>query len=639
MDNPQEKENKIEEIQNELYSRNAGNIFLKKRHALKKNINEANNAPSSWAPEEEKPESAVSIPYAKILIGALIFFILAIGFMFYRFLGGSNTVSGNNINILVSGPVSVSGGEVFPLDIKVENNNTAALNNVSLLIEYPDGTRDPNDTSVAMPRYTETIGSIDVGKNIDRIVKAAIFGQENTPETIKITVEYKIAGSNATFDKEKDYNLVISSSPINVTVTGDSEVNANQQANYSVKITSNSLTTVKGMILKVDYPFGFNFNSANPAPTSIDKSVFNIGDLEPGASRTINITGSINGQDGEQRILKFTVGTPTSDNTAINTPFAVYSMDVSIKKSSVGITLSINQDTDNQVPIDAGSKVNASIDWQNNLTEQINNMVVSVKFIGQALDKSSVDVSNGFYNSSDNSITFDRSTISDLDTVNPSDSGNMTFDFSTLSPSSNPNIPFTNSKLLMDITVTGTSAGGNNSVQTLYSGEKVLKLSSSLNLISRGFRTYGPFENSGPFPPKVDNPTTYTVVWTATNSFNNINNAKVIATLPTNVVWTGFTNPSTENINYNQATGVITWNIGNILANTGVNSEPREAAFQVSITPSITQVGSNVTLLTGTAISGTDAYSGENLNETEPDVTTDITSDPAYQADIGKVVQ
>jgi len=638
MDDLNEKKNKIDEVQNALYSRSSGNIFFKRRHALKI-ANDANNTPSAWAPEKERSESTTTLPYAKILIGAFIFFILAVGFAFYKFFGGSNTVSGNNINILVSGPVSVSGGEVFPLDIKVENNNSAALSNVSLLVEYPDGTRDPKDSSVAMPRYTESLGDVGVGKNIERIVKASIFGQENTPEVIKITVEYQIAGSNAIFNKEKDYNLLISSSPINVTVTGDQEVNANQQANFSVKVTSNSLTTVKGLILKVDYPFGFNFTSADPSPSSLDNSVFIIGDLQSGASRTINITGAIDGQDGEQRILKFTVGTPTSDNTAVNTPFAVYSMDVSIKKPSVGVTLSINDNSDNQVPIAIGDKIKGTINWQNNLTEQISNMSINVKFIGQVLDKQSVNANNGFYSSSDNAITFDRSGVSDFNTVSPSDNGNVTFDFSTLSPASDPSIPFTNSQLLIDVTVTGTLGSGNNSIQTLYSGEKVLKLSSGINLLARGFRTVGPFENSGPFPPKVDNQTTYTIKWTATDSFNSVSNAKVTATLPSNVTWTGFTSPATEHINYDQGSGQISWNIGNMQANTGINYPPREVSFQVAITPSITQVGGNIILLNESAISGTDAYSGDSLNTTEPAVTTDITSDPAYQGDIGKVVQ
>lgn len=223
MDNDEEKKSKIDEIQNELYSRNTDGLFLKKRHALS-NRQEPKNIPSAWVDEAEKPEKdsgVMHIPYTKIFIGALIFFILAAGFAFYKFFGGSNTVSGNNINILVSGPVSVSGGEVFPLDIKVENNNTAAIENVSMLVEYPDGTRDPNDSSIALPRYTQTIGTIDVGKNVEQIVKASIYGQENTPELVKITIQYNIAGSNAVFTKEKDYNLTISSSPINIAVTGD----------------------------------------------------------------------------------------------------------------------------------------------------------------------------------------------------------------------------------------------------------------------------------------------------------------------------------------------------------------------------------------------------------------------------------
>lgn len=357
---PEERKNKIDELEDALYSRSAAGIFSKKRHSLKNKI-EPKLPASAWgntAEMKERPESSVKLPYAKILIGALVFFLIAVSFALYKFFGGSDTVSGDNINILVSGPVSVSGGEVFPLDIKVENNNAVDLNNVSLLVEYPDGTRDPNDSSTAMPRYSDVLGTIGAGKSSEQIVKASIFGQENTPEVVKVTVEYKIAGSNAVFNKEKDYDLLISSSPINIAVTGDSEVNADEQTNFSVSISSNSLTAVKGLILKVDYPFGFNFTSAEPAPSSLDNSVFDIGDLAPGASTTINIAGSIDGQDGEERVLKFTVGTPTSDNTDVQTPFAVYSMDMSIKKPSVGLTLSVNGNSGEQIPIDAGDKEN-----------------------------------------------------------------------------------------------------------------------------------------------------------------------------------------------------------------------------------------------------------------------------------------
>lgn len=266
-------------------------------------------------------------------------------------------------------------------------------------------------------------------------------------------------------------------------------------------------------------------------------------------------------------------------------------------------------------------------------------MSVNVKFTGAALDPQSVNADNGFYSSANNSITFDRSGITDLDTVNAGDQGNMTFDFSTLDPSVNQSIPFGNSQVLMDVTVTGTPAGGDNSVETLYTGETALKISSALNLLARGFRTIGPFENSGPFPPKVNNETTYTVTWTATNSFNNINNAQVTATLPSNVVWTGYTNPSTENINYNQTTGQITWDIGNMAPNSGESISPREVSFQVGITPSVTQVGAPITLVNQATLTGTDAYSNESLSATQPAVTTDITSDPAYQTNVGDVVQ
>ena len=639
MYNPDEKKDSIEKTKDSLYSKNTDAIFVKRRHSLREDS--SLNAPSAWNIKEEKAESSFQIPYSKILLGAFIFFILAVGFTFFRYFIGSNVVSGNNIDILVSGPISIAGGEVLPLDIQVKNNNNIDLKVVDLRIQFPSGTKSAVDQSVDFPRYSEVLGDINVGKSQTRLVKAVLYGEENSQKIVKITVEYRVTGSSAVFSKEKDFDVLISSSPVNINVVGPTEINTNQLTDFSIDINSNSANVVKNLILKADYPFGFNLASSNPQSASSDDSVFTIGDLAPGAKRTIRISGMISGQDGEVRVFKFTVGTPSKDdNTVVGTPLAVYTSTVTLKKSSIGLDMTVNDQSGDTVYIGNGTKNTVKINWKNNLAEQVYDMSINVKISGQTLDKGSVSAEKGYYNSSNNSVVFDKSNNSISQTVDPSDEGNAQFSFSTLSPFSNPSISFGNSMVKFDITVLGNRAGTSGSSQEiLYSGTKTLKISSNLKLLSRGFRTVGPFENSGPFPPQVDNQTTYTITWTASDSFNNITGASVSAFLPPNVTWTGYTSPASENITYDKGTGEITWNIGDMRSGLGVSSPAKEVSFQVAITPSITQVGTEMNLLNEATISGTDSYSGARIGEVKNPVTTNITSDPTYVDDIGKVAR
>ena len=104
-------------------------------------------------------------------------------------------------------------------------------------------------------------------------------------------------------------------------------------------------------------------------------------------------------------------------------------------------------------------------------------------------------------------------------------------------------------------------------------------------------------------------------------------------------MWTGYTSPASENITYDKGTGEVDWNIGDMKYGIGENSPSRTVSFQVAITPSITQVGTELNLLNEATISGTDAYSGARIGEVKSPVTTSITSDPEYVDGIGNVVR
>ena len=633
-----DKKNKIEGVKEALYSQNVDAVVSKRRHDLKPKIEDAN---TDWSDTDLKKESDFKFPFMKILIGAIIFFVLAAGFATYKFFAGGNLISGDNIDILVRGPVSVAGGDTLPLDIEVQNKNSVNLQVVELKIEYPDGTRSPDDLSAPLARYDEVLGNIDIGKSERRLVKAVLFGEENTQEDIKIDVEYRVPGSNAIFYKEKIYTVLISSSPVNLTVTGVDEINSNQPLDFNVVISSNSLSVIKGLILKADYPFGFDFTSASPRPSSLDNSVWNIGDLAPGEKRNIKLSGKVQGQDGEQRVFQFTVGTPDKlSNTTVGTIFSAYSSTVSIKKPFIGVNLAINGNFASEVAIQSGQEARADISWQNNLASQVYDAVVKVALRGAILDKSSIQVQKGFYNSTDNTITFDKTGNSELASIAPGAGGDTSFTFSSFGSGTKTGAAFTNADIYMDVSVMGKRVQGANVPQELlYSDSKRVKIASDLRIVSNGYRSNGPFENSGPVPPKAEQETTYTIIWTVTNTLNDVSGVQVTANLPSYIKWTDLASPSSEDITFNQSSGQVTWNIGSIGAGAGFTSPSREVSFQVSLTPSLSQVGTEPVLVNNIALTGTDTFTNTSVGSSGATVTTDIKSDPDYSPDYGKVTK
>lgn len=633
-----EKKSKLEDIKKGLYSRDTSEVSFKRRHSLGSDIVKAN---TEWSEDDLKKESDFKLPYKNIFLVAIIFFIFAIGFASYKFFISGNMISGDNIDIVVRGPVSIAGGEVLPLDLEVRNKNNVDLKVVDLKIEYPDGTRSTDDLSVPLIRYNELLGDINTGKSVKRLLKAVLFGEENVKKEIKFTVEYRVPGSNAIFYREKTYSVLINSSPINLKVLGVGEISANQKTDFTIEIESNSLTVIKNLILKADYPFGFDYISANPKPSSVDKSVWYIGDLEPGAKRLIKLSGSINGQDGEERVFRFTVGTPDKlDDNTINTAFSVYTANVSIKKPFLGVNLFINGDSSKEVIVNSGSKINADIAWQNNLTTNVYDVAIKVKLSGPILDKTTVYTEEGFYNSINNTITFDKQKDNVFALVEPGYQGETGFTFSLFGPQSQTGASFSNPEVLMDISVFGNRVEESNvSQELLYSATKKIKVASVLRLTSRGLRSVGPFENSGPIPQVAEQETTYTVTWSATNLLNDVNNAKVVATLPSYVKWNNLTSPSIEKLDYNSSTNEITWNIGGIKAGTGMTYYPREVSFNLSFTPSLSQVGEAPEILGPATISGIDSFTNTEVGETKPHITTEVVTDPNYTPGSGRVSQ
>ena len=89
-------------------------------------------------------------------------------------------------------------------------------------------------------------------------------------------------------------------------------------------------------------------------------------------------------------------------------------------------------------------------------------------------------------------------------------------------------------------------------------------------------------KNSGPYPPKINAATTYTVHWRITNYATDAQNVTVSATLQSGAMCTGETKLSipSSTLTCDPATGQVTWQIPFIPATTGVVNAPAKRCFR-----------------------------------------------------------
>jgi hypothetical protein len=563
---------------------------------------------------------------ARFFIVALLFFVVTAGGALFYLVYGGRSVSSNNVNLAIQGPTTIASGDTVPLLITVENRNPVAIRHVVLTIDMPEGTKSPDDPTQDLPYVREELGDIESGGKVERAVRATVFGSENQRVALPIKIEYRADTSEATFIKNKEYDFTVSTSPITLSVTALSQVSAGQPVTVDVSVKSNATTMLENVAVVAEYPFGFALSSATPQPAGTTGTLFNLGSFTPGEEKRITLKGTLSGENNDDRIFKFNAGTlASSDASTLSTTFTTKDVNIKLTKPFLATTLSINRDTSDNPVIDPGVPVQAVVTWTNTLATPIRNATVSVAFSGGGLDPASVST-NGFYRSSDTTVLFDANTNAALANLQPGDSGQGNITFRAKSASALAGLR--NPSILVRVSVAGQRMSEVNVPETISSSlARTIKVGTNLAMTSRVLRTTGPFANTGPLPPTPNQESTYTIVYSLTDSGNAVAGTRVTAALPTYVRFTGATSPADGSITYNEATRTVTWEAGDV-----ASGAAKSAAFQVAITPSTSQIGTSPVLVTSQQVTAVDRFTSKQITGSVPALTTRTPTDPGASA-------
>jgi hypothetical protein len=588
---------------------------------------------------QKKKKSAMGRLVSTIFFSSLAFFVFAGGVSFYILMSGNTEAGCAKIDIDVEAPTAVASGKELLVDVGVRNKNAVALERTQLMITYPEGTKSPDDPSLPLPTIRTDIGAIAPQERVLSTSRALLYGREQTSHVIKVRLEYSLKDSERVFVCDKEYPVVIATAPVALSVSGFQEISSGQEFTLKAVLGSNADEVVSDQRLVVSYPFGFRFLRADPSPSE-GENVWDIGDMPPGFEKTIEITGVVDTQTVESRTVSFRLGERDSTSaTEVGSALKIVEHPLLVTRPFMDITVLLNDNANKTVAVVPGSVVNGKVLWKNELPDSVYDVSIEGVLPSSYIDRRSVRVSEGYYNSSEQSMQWTPQTDRALREIGPGETGVLNFSFrvetlGTDTGARNPEVP-------LSFTVRARRVSDPNEVpQILKSlGERVVQLQ-SVPLFA-GYTTYstGPFKNTGPFPPRAESETTYTITWQVKNSTNNLRDVTVRAGLPLYSEWMEQTHPGDEQVSYNPNTREVVWTLGDVPASTGSEVPPRELAFRIAVLPSVTHISSYPVLVNGPKLRGVDVFTGSMVERSVRDHTTRLTNDPLYAPVEGKVLE
>jgi hypothetical protein len=565
------------------------------------------NSPHDWQHDQESGGSGHDI-LNKFLVFAGIFVLLAAGFAAVVIATDDSGVSPERVDIRVDGPDKISAGETTNFDVTLTNNNEKTLRDVSLNVEFPPGTRQPDNSGGELRRSKQHLGDIDPNETVSAETSASLFGRQSQTQQITMSAEYSVADSNAIFSADKSFTVTIGELPVAVNISAPNQTAPGQPVTFDISVQSNSTKTLNNVILRGEYPFGFTTIQTSPEPAYQD-NVWSLGDIEPGEKQEISVTGRFGGSvSSGQRTVRFASGIASEgSDVEVGTLFAERSQTLSLQAPLLGLSLDIGEENNSQLTLNGGSGVSGVIAYQNNVNQPLRATEITLNINGDSVNSGTVTADQGLYRKSDQQITWNGQTADKLKTIAPGESGELSFGLETkgaktLAAVKNPTVEF-------NLRGTAQPPSGTDLPSPITAElTRTSKVLSDVNVTTKSLRDSDRFAVSGPYPPEVDTETGYVLGVSVANTSNQLTDARLRADVPAYVSVVGDPQLSAGSFTYNETIGRLRWEIDELPAGAGYSRPKAVMYLPVTIEPTLDQEGSSPDILTGITLTAVDSF-------------------------------
>lgn len=595
----------LESLEHELYDPKA---VMGEREMHHTRAHRDLNLPTSWGDDSspggvvEEKSSSFGV---KLFIASTILLMIALGFVAWRVSSLRNVVSAANIDMTADITPYVEGGEATPLILTLRNRNTATLEsaNVTLLYKQGNGSQDEQEKI----QEKRDIGTIKTGEYKKQDFTLALYGSESETREIVLKLEYKVAGSNATFSKLVTTTVILRAPPIAVSVDGPETLSIGQSGVYSFVIQNNSATSSLPSVLQVIFPNSFTSESQNQKPVS-RSTVWSIRSLLPGEKETIIVTGFFSGKQGESGTISAKIGSRGDNPSTIGIVYASKTTDVVLRSSPLTVNATLISEQGGGESLRYGDRASITLTYNNTSTQVLENVAIKLVLSGDAAIYNLINPTSGYYDSLNKIITWDKATFPDLAVLAPNSQGTLQVIIPIVAKGNNSPV------LKAVLTGSGSTKEANDIVATF---SKTWAVQGSASVVTKTQYKTSPFGNTGPIPPRPNQETTYTAN-IAVSAQNALTSARVSFVLPAYVTWRNVSSDATL-ITYDARTRTVSWNIGKLDAGKTIVAD-----IGLSVRPSQSHVGQSPAITSGIIFDADEEVSRVHLRTTLSPLTTSV---------------
>lgn len=620
-------ENKLEKLKKKIYHPEGGKELEERLKRPEKPAEEKEKAKAKWKPLPERKEK-FQIPTWGLLAVVIFLGLALLGFAYWQWA----KFQPQKVSLKIETLKEVPAAEVLNLNIIIKNKNRQPLKNTQLTLNYPQLTYSEQKKSFTSQEVLD-IGTIEKGATKIITKKIRLLAPVYANLEIKAMLEFK--GGKKTITKSASFATQIISSPLKISIQKPRRLVQGQSTIYKIFYKNTSDFDFPSSRLRLFLPQEFRVDLAQPQP--IQGTTWSLGPLKGGKQGKIIVKGVLLKKLNRARFKAFI----ESKLQQQYTPFAQTTILQEVSPPALAVSQSINKiqvkwSSIRQGPPQSKKELQKALKYRKKMSlEPIK--TVKAAGLGQVykvmleIENTTETVFRDIIVTADvGGELFDPSWViaERLGQVGPRNR-HIAWTKEKMAPKEKDqfgfyvglkeNLPLSiykdKNKLLSHAKIDARVVPqGWKGIKIASESWSELKLETKPTLLAKISPPHAPLAPSGPVPPVIKKQTTYTLQWEIKNTYNNIKEVTIEASLPENVEWTGEYLPKEANVNYNSLKNKLTLHIQKVPYGTGYISSPARLFFQVTVTPQPAHYGKQILLLGPSQFTGQDTFTGKNIN-------------------------
>jgi len=497
------------------------------------------------------------------------------------------------LKLEILGPEKTTIGEDVEYIVKFKNNGNVRLEKPELIFDYPENSIiESNEGKVKVMTSDQLGGDIYPGEERTFKFNARLLGKEKDTNVAKVSVSFQPKDLKTRSEVSTTFTTILGEIPLDLSLEIPSKTGTGKTLTLRVNYSSNVAYPLKDLTCYVAYPEDFEYLYSQPK--GMDNTQWDIPILNESGAGRIDISGILNGQSMEQKVFKARIGIWQDGNFIL---LKEVIKGVEIVAPSLYITQKVNNDENYMASV--GDQLHYEVTFRNVGDEALKDMVFITRLEGDALDLDSIKSTDGKWTKGDNSIVWEGSNIPELQLLDVGQAGKVEFWVNVKSQWPMKSLNDKNPIIKNKVTLGQARQDFLTKVNSVVSAEQKIYPENKY------------FENSGPYPLESGKKTYLTVEWKAINTYNDLENVRMITALPESITFEKKTYPEGMEITYDEDTSEVACNIGSLPAGSGIIKEAKICAFQVSVQPELAD--ETIILLGSAQLSGVDQWTNKTL--------------------------